>query len=85
MITRNAGTPWRRSLDGVIVFPPDATDPLWLATPGDTIFELTAAPAHRGTLVDEVVARFAGDRERIRSETEAFIDHLVELGVLVER
>ena len=85
VVARNEVAPWRRGLDGVIVFPPDAADPVWLAAPGDTIFELTASPAHRGTIVDEVVTRFAGDRERIRSETEAFIDHLVELGVLVER
>ena len=41
VVARNEVAPWRRGLDGVIVFPPDATDPLWLAAPGDTIFELT--------------------------------------------
>ena len=67
VVARNEVAPWRRGLDGVIVFPPDATDPLWLAAPGDTIFELTASPAHRGTLIDEVVASL-----RRRPETDPF-------------
>ena len=79
-LVRDPATRWRSCLDGVVVMSPEATEPLFLTTPGDEIWHLLATPRTLTELADELEARFAGDT--VAAETEAFVFELERLGLV---
>jgi hypothetical protein len=50
---------------------------------GATIWNLLREPRNLGSLVDDLVAQFEVDRSRCTEETRAFLDDMVEQGLVV--
>ena len=78
--TRRAGAParWGRRDGG------GAAEPVFLAAPGDVIWQLIKTPRTVQELADELRRRFAGDPATIVRDVEAFVAELAAAG-LVER
>jgi Coenzyme PQQ synthesis protein D (PqqD) len=82
VVARSSTTLWRRCLDGVLVLPEGAAQPLLLTPPGDAIWELVAMPCELGDLLTELRRRFDGPAEEIASDTDDFIRDAIAAGAI---
>lgn len=83
-VVRHPAARWRRCVDGVVVMAPDASEPVFLASPGDTIWQLIDTPMAIEYLIDELATRFDGGRDAIGEDVASFVKELERAG-LVQR
>ena len=79
---RTPGTLWRRVLDEVLLFPPDATEPLSITKPGALVWTLLAEPISVADLVDQVATRFDAPRAQVQIDLEGLVAHLLTAGAI---
>lgn len=84
LIRRHDALAWRRCLDGVVVSSPHGGDVLYLAPPGDAIWEALDSPTTVEVLADRLSARFGESSERVMAETQEFITLLRSHGVVID-
>jgi Coenzyme PQQ synthesis protein D (PqqD) len=79
---RAESTLWRRTLDGVVVLPFDAPEPLVLRGPAASIWELLEQPMTRSELIDAIVTIYAVERDEVDDDVSAAVATLVDAGAL---
>jgi Coenzyme PQQ synthesis protein D (PqqD) len=82
VLARTPTALWRRCLDGILVLPEGADQPLLLTPPGDAIWALLAAPVELGVLLAELQRRFDGPAEEIASDTDRFLHDAIAAGAI---
>jgi hypothetical protein len=79
---RAESTLWRRTLDGVVVLPFDAPEPLVLRGPAASIWELLEQPMTRSELIDAIVTIYAVGRDEVENDVSGAVATLVDAGAL---
>jgi Coenzyme PQQ synthesis protein D (PqqD) len=74
---------WRRSLNTVMVMPPDSDAPIALTATGPAVWDRLSEPRTLDDLVDGLAFEFGADAEVVRHDVVALLDHLLGLGVVV--
>ncbi len=74
---RAPGTLWRRIFDEVLLFPPNATEPLSVTMPGALVWELLREPISLDELIHEVASHFDAPMEQVEDDLEALLARLV--------
>jgi hypothetical protein len=67
---------WRRSGERTLVLCPGQDRPLVISGAGQAIWELLADPIEERALVSVLAEAVDADRDRVGSETRAFLEHL---------
>jgi hypothetical protein len=73
---------WRRSLDAVVLLPPDADDPVALPGTGAAVWDLLAEPVTLPDLVATLTDAYGGDPATIEHDVVALLDRLETLGAV---
>jgi Coenzyme PQQ synthesis protein D (PqqD) len=76
---RRADVLWRRSLDGVLLLPSGAEEPLTLAGTGPEMWELLAEPISMPDLTRELATRYETDAATVEADLAPVLDHLVAI------
>ena len=79
---RREGTGWRESLNGLVLMPPGADEPVTVAGSGSAVWNLLDRPRDLEELVSDLVERFDADPTTVRADLGPLLDHLVTLGAL---
>jgi hypothetical protein len=79
---RRADVPWRRSLDTVVIFPPNAPDAVMLAATGPEIWDLLERATPFDVLVDVLTDAYGADRATVEAEVRPVLERLAELGAI---
>jgi len=79
---RAESTLWRRTLDGVVVLPFDAPEPLVLRGPAASIWELLEQPMTRSELIDAIVTMYAVGSGEVDADVSGAVATLVDAGAL---
>jgi hypothetical protein len=74
---------WRRSLDGVVLLPTDAEEPVVLSSTGPAVWDLLASPITTDDLVDRLTESYAADRSAIETDVLTLLEDLRMKGVCV--
>ena len=77
---RHPAALWRRTLDGVVVLPPEGDEPLHVSGPGHAIWQLLAEPATLDELTADVAALFRCPAADVRGDVERVLRSFVEAG-----
>jgi hypothetical protein len=79
---RDDSTPWRRTIDGVVLLPPNATDPLRLEGGAASIWELLVTPLTVAEVVRELAGTYRVDGSVIIDEVDRTMRALEVAGAL---
>ena len=79
---RSQGVVWRRTMDGVVVLPAHAEEPIALLGPAASVWELLAQPLTAAELVAGLADRYGLAPEHVTSEINATLDGLLRRGAL---
>ena len=79
---RRAGaTLWRRTTAGVVLLPPGAEQPVYLAGAAALVWDVLEEPTTAADVTDLLAQACAEDPARIRADIDAVLDELTALGV----
>lgn len=79
---RREGTGWRDSLNGLVLMPPGADEPVTVAGSGSAVWSLLDRPRSLAELVRDLAERFDADPTTVREDLEPLLDRLATLGAL---
>ena len=81
-LRRSQGVVWRRTMDGIVVLPADADEPIALLGPAASVWEMLAEPLTAAELVAALASHYGVAPDRVTSEIRATLDGLVRRGAL---
>lgn len=85
VLVRAEGALCRRTLKGVLVIAPDASEPVLVTTPGDVAWELLAEAHTPVELAAALGELFDTEPATVARDIEPVIESLLASGALVER
>lgn len=80
---RADGVLWRRSLDTVIVLPPQLDEPLTLATTGPAVWDALGSERPFDDLVEELARDHGAEPATVAPDVRALLEQLEAVGVVV--
>jgi hypothetical protein len=81
-LRRSQGVVWRRTMDGVVVLPAHAEEPIALLGPAASVWELLAQPLTAAELVAGLADHYGVAPEHVSGEISATLDGLLRRGAL---
>ena len=82
---RRADVLWRRVIEGVLIQPRGAEEPILLTGSGGALWDELADPTRFEELVGRLARAHRADREEVAADIAPVIEELVGRGVLVDR
>lgn len=79
---RDDATLTRRTIDGMVLLPPDATEPFAVTGSGAVVWRLLDEPQSVETIVARLADAYAEDPARVAHDVRPLLDELIERGVL---
>lgn len=73
---------WRRGLDGLLVFAPTQTEPLWVSSPGDLAWLLLSEPLSFAEVADDLADLFGVSAAAVRRDLQPMLRAFVDCGAL---
>jgi hypothetical protein len=83
-VRRARGVLWRAGGFGVVLLPPESSEPLTLAGTGPALWEELAEPRTRTELRDRLAGAFAADPDVVAADLEPALAELTRVGAIEE-
>lgn len=81
-LRRSQGVVWRRTMDGIVVLPAHADEPIALLGAAASVWELLAEPLTASEVVAALASHYEVAPEQVTSEIRATLDGLLRRGAL---
>lgn len=81
-LRRAQGVVWRRTMDGVVVLPAGAVEPIALLGPAANMWEMLAEPLTATELVAALADHYGVEPDHVTNEIRATLDGLLRRGAL---
>jgi hypothetical protein len=81
-LCRSEGVVWRRTMEGVVVLPAHAAEPIALLGPAANMWEMLAEPLTAAELIAALAEHYGVEPDRVTNEIRATLDGLLRRGAL---